>query len=422
MVNGWNPPPWKLPDNQALSGTVSRDLEGGYNGQSSHFVLDDTPGQLQAQLASDHAQSRLVLGYNTRIVREAGRKEARGEGWELATGAWGVARAGRGMLITTDARDGADATSAPAKDVGEAVARLTQARDIHERLAGLARQYEAQEPQTSQRDVSEAIRAQNDAIRGSTPGEGQPFPQLARPDIVLASAAGVGVTGVESAHVASAEHVALTAGGHVSIAAVKSLLASAVKGVRVFAQHLGIRIRAAAGKVLIEAQRDDVEVIAQRVVSIISRTDSINLMASNEIVFHAGTTKVVINAQGYRVYTAGEHRVHARDHETDVPVATPPVTPMTDVAQAKVAEHFVLTDEGMGLALPQQRYRITLNDGQVIDGTSNQRGETSLAMSKHMQIATLALLRSDGSVLSLHQPILTQDAKATFDPAQKDPT
>ncbi|MCC8393089.1 type VI secretion system tip protein VgrG, partial [Paraburkholderia sp. MMS20-SJTR3] len=226
MVNVWNQPPWKLPANQALSGVLSCELDRGFDGQTNHLSLDDTPGRLQAQLASDHAQSRLVLGYNTRIVREAGRQQARGIGWELATHAWGVARANRGMLITTESRDGANA---PAKDMGETVARLTQARDIHEGLAGLARQYEAQEEQTSQSDVSKAIRTQNDSIRGgatvraaAATGE-QPFPELKRPDLVLASAAGVSVTAAESMHLASVEHVAVTAGGHVSIAAVKSL-------------------------------------------------------------------------------------------------------------------------------------------------------------------------------------------------------
>jgi len=34
----------------------------------------------------------------------------------------------------------------------------------------------------------------------------------------------------------------------------------------------------------------------------------------------------------------------------------------------------------------------------------------------------VALLRSDRSVLSLHQSILTQDAQATFDSARKDQT
>jgi len=73
-------------------------------------------GKPQAQMTSDYAQSRLVLGYNTRIAGNAGRKEARGEGFELATDAWGVLRASQGMLITTEARSGA---SAPVKDMGE---------------------------------------------------------------------------------------------------------------------------------------------------------------------------------------------------------------------------------------------------------------------------------------------------------------
>ncbi len=413
MVNAWNQPPWKLPDNRALSGIVSRDLECGYHGQSNHFVLDDTPKQLQAQLASDHAQSRLVLGYNTRIVRKAGRQEARGEGWELATGAWGVARANRGLLITSDARDGANA---PAKDLSEAVSRLTQARDIHEGLAGLARRYEAQEPKTSQGDVSDAIGAQNDAIRGAVPNESAPFPQLARPDIVLASAAGVGITAAQSAHLASAEHVALTAGEHVSIAALKSLLASAVNGVRIFTQNLGIRIRAAAGKVLIEAQSDDVEVIAQRVVSIISRTDSINLIASNEIVFQAGTTKVVINAQGYRVYTEGEHRVHAASHQRDVPVALPVSTPVTPDKPGRLAAHYVLIEHDTGFALAGQPYRITLDDGQVIRGVTNALGETRLVTSNVPGFATVELFAASepDKVIALSKGAVIRETDEPF--------
>jgi len=415
MVNGWNPPPWKLPANQALSGTLSRDLEGGATGQSNHVVLDDTPGQLQAQLASDHAQSRLVLGYNTRIVREAGRQQARGIGWELATDAWGVARANRGLLITTEARSGANA---PAKDMGETVARLAQARDIHENLAGLARQYEVQEPQASQGEVSKAIRMQNEAIRGGVARGAdaeQPFPQLARPDMVLASAAGISLAAAESTHVASGEHLALTAGGHVSIAAARSLLASAVNGVRVFAQNLGIRLKAASGKVQIEAQHDDIEVIAQRVVNIISRAESINLIAGKEIVFHAAGTKVVINAQGYSVYTDGGHRVHAASYLNDTPVAVPFVVPMTDIGQAKVAEHFKLVEQVSGWVMTNQRYRIELADGQVIEGISNGRGETSVAMSDSVRIASVSLLRACGAVASTHRSILVRDAGTKSD-------
>ncbi|SMG61411.1 DUF2345 domain-containing protein, partial [Paraburkholderia susongensis] len=170
-----------------------------------------------------------------------------------------------------------------------------------------------------------------------------------------------------------------------------ALLASAVNGVRVFAQHLGIRLRAASGKVQIEAQGDDVEVIAQRVVNIISRSDSINLMASREIVFHAGSTKVVIDAQGYRVYTDGEHRVHAGSHQTDRPAAHPVSLPVTPEKPGKLAAHHVLIEHDTGFALSNQPYRITLDDGQVIQGVTNALGETSLVTSNMLAFATVEL-------------------------------
>ncbi|MFL9962915.1 type VI secretion system tip protein VgrG [Paraburkholderia sediminicola] len=410
MVNNRNQPPWNLPDNQALSGMLSRGLNGG---QSNHVALDDTPGKLQAQIASDHAQSRLVLGYNTRVVSGAGRRDARGEGWELATNAHGVARANMGIVLTTEARDGA---TAPAKDMGETVARLTQARDIYENLAALARQHEAQEQETSQSDVSKAVKAQNDAIRGGAANADSPFPQLSRPDMLLASAAGFGLTAAEGAHIASVEHTAITAGGHVSIATAKSFLASAVNGLRMFAQNLGIYLTAAAGKIRIQAQSDGMDLIAERVLNIISRTDAINLTASKKIVFHVANTKVVIDPEGYKVYTDGAHLVHAGSHQTDGPLATPLRMPPTDIAQAKVAAHHVLIEHDTGFALPNQPYRITLDDGQVIQGVSNALGETSLVTSNAIAFATVEMFAASepDKVIAVSTGPITRDSNQPF--------
>ncbi|WOD20743.1 type VI secretion system tip protein TssI/VgrG [Paraburkholderia kirstenboschensis] len=158
--NANNMPPWPLQGNHILSGMRSRSLKGG---GSNQFVADDTPGELQAQVTSDQANSRLVVGYNTRIVPGEGRKQARGEGVEIATDAHGVIRANKGLLITTETRNGAQA---PAKDMGETVQRLTQAREQHESLAGLAQQNQAQDPDKDQSDVTKVIKAQNDEIRG----------------------------------------------------------------------------------------------------------------------------------------------------------------------------------------------------------------------------------------------------------------
>ncbi|WMY07419.1 type VI secretion system Vgr family protein [Paraburkholderia phenoliruptrix] len=286
-------PPWPLQDNHALSGLLSRDLEGS---GSNQFVADDTPGQLQAQVTSDQANSRLVLGYNTRIVPREGRGQARGEGWELATDAHGVARANRGMLITTESRSGA---AAPAKDMGETVARLGQARERHEEMARLAELHRAQSPDASQHDTAQAIRAQNDAIRG---GElhwrENPFPEMARPDLVLASAAGIGVTATQGTHIASGHDHAVTAGRDISVSAGRSLFASVRGAVSFFAAQLGIKLFAAKGKVEIQAQSDQMSLAALKDLTISSTDGRVVITASKEVWLGAGGSYIQINGNG----------------------------------------------------------------------------------------------------------------------------
>ncbi|RZL92979.1 MAG: type VI secretion system tip protein VgrG, partial [Variovorax sp.] len=100
--NAMNLPPWALPGQSALSGVRSRELIGGGGnsaaGRSNHLVFDDTEGQIQVQLKSDHQSSSLSLGSITRIEDNAGRKDPRGEGFELRTDGHGVVRAGNGLL------------------------------------------------------------------------------------------------------------------------------------------------------------------------------------------------------------------------------------------------------------------------------------------------------------------------------------
>ncbi|MDP9108983.1 MAG: type VI secretion system Vgr family protein, partial [Pseudomonadota bacterium] len=93
VYNELNMPPWELSSQQALMGLRSRELApnrgNAPGGRSNHLILDDTNGKIQAQLKSDHACSQLSPGHITRIESTSGRKDARGEGWEIATNSWG---------------------------------------------------------------------------------------------------------------------------------------------------------------------------------------------------------------------------------------------------------------------------------------------------------------------------------------------
>jgi type VI secretion system secreted protein VgrG len=68
-----------LPGNRYLSGMKSREVQGG---RSNQLQLDDTNGQISAQLASDHGASQLNLGYLTQ-AKLNGHGNLRGEGAEL---------------------------------------------------------------------------------------------------------------------------------------------------------------------------------------------------------------------------------------------------------------------------------------------------------------------------------------------------
>src|SRR6201999_749996 len=211
-----------------------------------------------------------------------------------------------------------------------------------------------------------------------------------------------------STHLASEQHLALTTGGHVGMAVGRGWVASIAQGARIFVHRLGVKLVAASGKIRIEAQQDGLELIARRAIDIMSTTDWIKVNARQGIRLNGGGTELGISAKGIIGFTDGAFRVHASDHQTANPLAKPVKLPLADIRQAKVAEHFVLMEHGSGLRLPGQRYRIALADGQLIDGTTNELGETALVLSESMQMATLAFLRNDGTdnPIAVHTPML----------------
>jgi len=284
LYNRAQMPPWALPQQQALAGLRSRELGGGTRG--NHLVLDDTREMIQAQLKSDHQCSQLSLGHITRIEDNAGRKDARGEGWELRTDGHGVARAAKGLLITTEARQSA---RGPIKDMDETEKRLDAAHKLHDDQATAALQGLAQES-GQQHDVADMLKAQNDGVRGT----GEHFPELSEPHLVLASPAGIGTTSAQSTHIASGEHTALTAGRNLSIATGDSLFASIKQTFRLFVHKAGMKLIAASGKITVQAHDDDIQIIANKVLSLISQTDWIDLKGKKGVRLHGPECMVEI--------------------------------------------------------------------------------------------------------------------------------
>ncbi|MDZ4359645.1 MAG: type VI secretion system Vgr family protein [Variovorax sp.] len=384
VYNAQRMPPWKLPGQKALSGIRSRELAGRNGnepgGRSNHLVLDDTEGKIQAQLKSDHDSSSLSLGHISRIEDNAGRKDARGQGFELRSDGHGVVRAQNGLLVTTEGRPDAQAHIT---DMAETVQRLTQGRDLHERLGEAAQQAQAQEA-GDQDTVTKHLNAQNDAIRGAGghPGEGE-FPEFGEPHLVLASPAGIETTSAGSTHQASNDHHAITSGAHTSIAAGASLLASAREAVRIAAFEKGIRLVAAASDIDIQALKDCINVIAKLDVKV--EGNRITITAKEEVVVNGGTSYTRWNASGIDSGTHGIWREHAAVHSLVGPANKPgPQRQLASVAlkqmppasQAAFSVQHVPGPSPMFFA--GQPYTLLKNGGEVAKALFDDHGRLSI--------------------------------------------
>jgi type VI secretion system secreted protein VgrG len=368
LYNQRHMPPWSLPEQKALAGFRSRELGGGTRG--NHLVLDDTKDKIQAQLKSDHQCSQLSLGHITRIEDNAGRKDVRGEGWELATNAWGVARAGQGMLITTEARQNA---TEHIKDLGETAQRLGSAAQIQGQLASMAVDHEAQE-KGQQDEAAEDVEAQNAAIRGAAKG---PFPELAEPHLVLASPAGIELTSAGSTHIASERHTAITSGKNVSIASADGLFASVGRTFRLFVHKAGMKLVAAAGKVSVQAQSDDVEIIANKVLELLSETDWINIRGKKGVRLH-GVNNMVEIGEKVQFFTASPVLFHGN-------LETLPAKSVSQTFNERKSDyHFDQEVNFVDANLKPEKnvgYELVRDDGTVIVGKTADSGSTEVQKS-----------------------------------------
>jgi len=280
--NQHNLPPWTLPAQQALSGFRSRELGSGGNaagGRSNHFLMDDSADQLQVQLKSDHQDSQLSLGCITRVEDKDGRKDARGEGFELRTDGLGAVRAQEGLLLTSETRAKA---AGHIKEIEETIQRLTAARSLLEQVSGAAQHHQAQDGNGDQAEVARQVQAQNQQLQGGPEKQAE----FSAPHLLLASPAGIVSSAAHSTHIASGQHTQLTSGQHLSMSSGGSWFASVVDKFALFVQKAGMKLVAASGRISLQAQNDDMELIAKKVLHLISQADWVEIKGNKGVRLH----------------------------------------------------------------------------------------------------------------------------------------
>lgn len=387
VFNECNMPPWSVPTQQALTGFRSRELtpNGGNApaGRSNHLILDDTNGQIQAQLKSDHQHSQLSLGYITRIENNHGRMDARGEGWEIATNAWGVARAGKGMLITTEARPNA---TSQVKDMDETIQRLVSAQQNQKNHAEVAEKNRAQESD-QQSHVAESVKALNDAVRGNVASSTKrSFPELSEPHLILASAAGIAMTTAHSTHIASEVDTAITTGKSVAVAVGDGFFASVVTTLRLFVQRAGMKLIAAAGDIDVHTLSDSINLLAK--LNITQTGNRIVINAKEDIVINGGGSYVKFSKAGIEHGTTGVFVAHAASHSLIGPKSL--ALASNEMEKGHFDQTPILRDLDGPLA--NRKFELTREDGTIIKGSTDAEGRMPVQKGIDMATAKLRIL------------------------------
>ncbi|MDY0962579.1 type VI secretion system Vgr family protein [Massilia sp. CFBP9026] len=354
-----------LPGDKHLSGIVSKEGQGT---RANQLRMDDTPGQISAQLGSEHAHSQLNLGYLTHPRRD-GSAEPRGEGAELRTDAALSLRGGQGILISADA----SLRAAGRLLDRDGLAGLSEALSgIQKQLAELA---EAHETDAVESDSLTQLKTHLEKWEEGSNTAGQSASGNSEGRIVAIEApSGVLVGSQTGVAIGAQTHIDLLSVRNTQVSAGRKLLLHALQGISVFAHSLGAKLVAGSGKVEIEAQDENVEITAAK---------RIVLAASEEIVLQS--PKVTIITQGAQVafgdggithHCTGNFVVKAAKFEFPGAGGSEKVVMRMPESVVKHNQRVRMVDLSTGSPMVGQRYRVTLEDGQIIEGCTDADGMT----------------------------------------------
>lgn len=306
LYNHHNVPLWHT--DGMLSGYKSKEVGGnGFN----QLILDDKTGQNRVHLYSTSAHAQLNLGY---LVSQQGNRRGGfyGSGFALSTDDFGAIVANQGLYISTFGHPGAQGTQL---DANEARRQLKAGLDLTKALS------EAADKSTAEKLAGQdALDKFTNATQDKYGGVGQEHAnRFKEPVLLVASPAGIGLSTPQSAHVHAGDHVTLSSGSDTNLAIGKSLVASVMEKISLFVYKAGIKLFAAKGKIEIQAQSDDLDIIAEKVLRLLSSTGRVEIAAKTEIVLSAGGTYIKLNAQGFTGGTAGAWVQHAASHSMPGP-------------------------------------------------------------------------------------------------------
>jgi type VI secretion system secreted protein VgrG len=379
VPNQINLPPWTLPSQHALSGVASKELFGR---RRNHLLMDDTQGQIQAQLSSDHQASQLNLGYLAGVPGNPGRKDARGEGFDLRTDGHGAIRSAKGLFLTTEGQVAAVGGHLDRQEFDRCVQAALEAAKS---LGDYSSQHEALKTDTDpQADLAKAIQKWDAGANNhkDKPGQG------GQPLLGAYAPAGIAFATPNAITSYAGKHIDTVSKLNQQVTAGQQYVVNAGTGVSLFAHSGAWKGIAHQGQLVLQAQQKSITANAKQDVVVTATDGSILLNSKTGITIMSGNAGIRIADGAVEIF--GPTLIHLHTGNFDVPRAQgiDGALPRFDSGDTK--RSFALVREIDGEPISSTAYTLTTADGSVVGKGVAANGVTPESISQqieHLQAA-----------------------------------
>ncbi len=353
----------KLPDTKKLSGIRSKEVAGEGFGQ---LRFDDTTTQISTQLQSSHGASQLNLG-NLSHPKESAESEGRGEGFELRTDQWGAIRAAQGILLTSESSDQAQGAQLSRTKLLE---NIKYHVDSNQYFKELATAHQVDEPdlasQQSLNDKLETWDENQDAL------------------LTLHSQSGMLLDSKANMHLESKDNIDISTPRNLQFFTGKSWIAQALDKITIFAKHSGIKIKSGEGDIDVSAQKGKMTLSSKQQMQIYSLNDFVRVESGKGILITTGGAYIKMQDGNIEIACPGLLEFKTGQIKTNSGATLSMQLPAMPELKAQYDEHFILHYPD-GEPAKNLKYKITTENGQIFQGTSDENGKTKMYNSDSMK-------------------------------------
>ncbi|AZG13880.1 type VI secretion system Vgr family protein [Cupriavidus pauculus] len=318
--------------------------------------FEDWEGQESVKLSTEYGgKTQLNMGYL--VDRE---RKKRGDGFELRTSGWGALRGGKGIFISADDQPTANGQQL---DMESAQGLLQQALQQTEALAAAAK-------------AAEAVAADYDRQKTLL---NESLAQLKKAGILISAPAGVALASRADIQCSAAQNLIATAGGHADFSIARRFTLAAGELVSVFAHKLGIKLFAARGRVEIQAQSDEMRLLADKHVTISSANGRVVIEAKDELLLKCGGSYLRMSSTGIEDGTRGDRTIKSAAFSRQGPSSL--AQSMNTWQHATFNDAYVLRNPSTGEPLSDSVIEMVRGDGTRLKMQTDASGKTPIQKS-----------------------------------------